>query len=259
MIDGIYISAAGALIEQARHDITANNVANVNTIGFKKQMALLDLRRPEAVVQSFGTGQWCAGGGLFINRTVTDFSEGPIERTNNPLDLAVNGQGFFAVSNGEEPLYTRAGDFAMDADGYLTTAGGEYRVLDENGKFINISGGVVEVGRDGHIYVSNGREVEERGVLGLFTFDEIEQGGPELSKAVEHIGQNLYRYHGNGLQRADGRVAQGCREQSTVNAVEEMVKMIEGFRAYEANMMALRSQDSTLQRAVTQVGKITTQ
>ena len=79
MIDGIYISAAGALIQQARHDIAANNVANVNTAGFKKQLALLESRPPEALIQGLRSGDWSAGGGLFIDRTVTDFTEG-VER-----------------------------------------------------------------------------------------------------------------------------------------------------------------------------------
>jgi flagellar hook-basal body protein len=117
MIDGIYISAAGALMQQTRHDITANNVANVNTVGFKKQIALLESRPPEAIIQGLRTGEWSAGGGLFVDQTVTDFTDGALEHTGNDLDLAINGKGFFAVSDGKNTLYTRAGNFTIDDEG----------------------------------------------------------------------------------------------------------------------------------------------
>ncbi len=259
MIDGIFISAAGALIQQARHDIAANNVANVNTVGFKRQLALLESRPPEALIQGLRAGDWSAGGGLFFCRTVTDFAEGTLEHTGNPLDVAVKGKGFFAVSDGENTFYSRAGNFSIDPDGFLVTANGRYRVLSDAGQPIIVRGGDVEISRDGAVSVSRGDTVEERGVIGLVTFDEVEAGGPDVSKVFEHVGESLYRYHGKLAREGEGVIAQGFLEQSTVNIVEELVNMIKGFRAYEANMMALRNQDATLQRSVTQVGRVAQQ
>ncbi|MFH1550879.1 MAG: flagellar hook-basal body protein [Planctomycetota bacterium] len=259
MIDGIFISAAGALIQQARHDIAANNVANVNTVGFKKQLALLESRPPEALIQGLRSGDWSAGGGLFFGQTVTDFAEGALEHTGNSLDVAVKGKGFFAVSDGENTFYTRAGNFSIDPDGFLVTTNGKYRVLNDAGQPINVRGGEVEISRDGSVFVSQGDTVEGRGVIGVVTFDEVEAGGTDVSKVFEHVGESLYRYHGKLAREGEGTIAQGFLEQSTVSVVEELVSMMEGFRAYEANMMALRNQDATLQRAVTQVGKVSQQ
>jgi len=259
MIDGIYLSAAGALIQQTRHDVASNNVANVNTTGFKKQLALYESRPPEAIMRGLRTGDWTASGGALLTRTVTDFSEGAFKQTTNPLDLAVKGEGFFAVNDGKNTLYTRAGNFSIDAEGYLVTANEKYRVLNDAGNPISVRGGEVEINREGFVFVSNGDTAEERGRIGLFTFDEVEAGGLDVSQVFEHAGESLYRYNGENARVAEGQIAQGFLEQSTVSIVEELVNMIKGYRAYEANMMALRNQDSTLQRAVTQVGRVAAQ
>ena len=97
----------------------------------------------------------------------------------------------------------------------------------------------------------------QRGTIALTAFEEIAEGVPELTRYVEHAGENLYKYNGERSRPADGGILQGSIEQSSVSNVEEMVNMIQCFRLYEANMMALRSQDSTLQQAVSRVGRIT--
>ena len=256
MIDGMYISAAGAHIQQVRHDVISNNVANVDTVGFKRQMALLEARPAEALIRGMRTGKWTAGGGLFIERSLTDFAQGPLEQTDNPLNCAITGEGFFSVTDGANTFYTRAGNFAIDSEGYLSTPDGKYRVTDANGSAIYVEGGTVEIDRAGNVVVSNGNESSQRGTIALTAFEEIAEGSPEMAKYVEHVGENLYKYNGERSRPAGGGILQGSLEQSSVSNVEEMVNMIQCFRIYEANMMALRSQDTTLQQAVSKVGRI---
>jgi flagellar basal-body rod protein FlgG len=133
-------------------------------------------------------------------------------------------------------------------------------VLGEGGEAIRVDGGRVEISRDGSVFVSDDYGISRRGIIGVHTFEESAAGNAALSKALSHAGENLFQYHGAGVGGADeSQVAQGFLEQSTVNVVEELVNMMKGFRAYEANMMALRNQDATLQRAVSQVGRISPQ
>src|ERR1700693_5408410 len=111
---GLYISAEGAQVQTRRLDIIANNIANVDTVGFKRDLAVMQSRYSEAIERGTaypGSGSINdIGGGVQFHQTVTDFSPGPLRKTGNPSDAALQGEGFFVVSKGQEHLLTRAGD-----------------------------------------------------------------------------------------------------------------------------------------------------
>ena len=118
---GLYLSAEGAQAQNRRMEVVANNLANVDTVGFKRQLACFQARFTEAAEQGIelpGDGGLAdLGGGVMLHDAQTDFSVGPLKHTRLPTDLAINGDGFFAVQKGKDVLLTRAGNFALDPRG----------------------------------------------------------------------------------------------------------------------------------------------
>ena len=129
---GLYISAEGAQAQSRRLEVIANNIANVDTVGFKRDLAVMQSRYAEADqrgIASPGDGSLNdIGGGVQFHQTVTDFSPGPLRKTGNPTDVALQGDGFFVVEKGQDRMLTRAGNFRLTADGKLVTQQG-YSVL----------------------------------------------------------------------------------------------------------------------------------
>ena len=129
---GLYISAEGANVQTRRQDVIANNLANVDTVGFKKDLAVFQARYAEGIEQGLVPADAETieneGGGVMTVETVTDFSGAPLKRTGRPLDMAVRGDGFFAVQKDGETFLTRAGDFRLTEQGTLVTQQG-YPVL----------------------------------------------------------------------------------------------------------------------------------
>ena len=182
-------------------------------------------------------------GGSLLGSVRTDFAQGALKETGLPTDLALEGEGFFAVRRaGGEIMYTRAGNLAVDAQGRLATSGGDL-VLGEDGGEIRVEGTGFAVDADGRVSVNG----EPRGRLMLAAFDD--------PGALVKAGEGLFR--GQGARAAEGvAVRQGYLEASNVDAVEQMVSMIECFRAYESSQRLLQAQDRTLQRLIEQVGKV---
>ena len=185
-------------------------------------------------------------GGTFVAPTYTSFAQGSLETTNRPLDLAIRGQGFFQVLDGQEVLYTRDGRFTSDLQGRLVTTGGK-TVLGAGGTPIQVdrespepitvsSTGVVKQGEN------------EVGRLALVSFDDL-QG---LTKA----GAGLFKAHGQVPRPADGQIAAGHLENSTVDPVAGLAQMIQTQRAYQLNATMISLQDGMLSRAVNDLGKV---
>ncbi len=240
MIYGLYLSAAGALMESARHSVISNNLANVNTTGFREDLAVVRARDAEALedrsAAPYATPMDLVGGGAILSETYTKAAQGAIHSTGNPFDFAIEGEGFFAVTNGDGVSYTRAGEFVRDTSGRLATADGKHFLADESGKPITIPlEGEVSVGRDGTISV-NGAPAAK---IDLFRFDN--------PRALVKTGANLYRsVGGEGTTQGAGRVVQGSLEASTVSPAAELARMIMASRGYELNMQLIRMQDQTL-------------
>ena len=261
MIEGLYISASGMLPKSAQQETVANNLANLEVPGFKRGN-LFSREMQEARKRLSGDyPEWR------INRLEgawTDFEQGKLRQTNNMFNVAINGKGFFAVQTPEGVQYTRNGNFAKSNDGTLVTPLG-YPVLDEGGNPISIpdsfsapiieAGGILK-GRDellgidqtlGRLQIVDFPELYDRDLRAQTPFQ------PVLSKGKDgyYIAQP-----GSQQQEAQGyELAQGFLENSNVEAVLEMVRMIDVFRGYEADQRAIQVQDQTLERAVNDVGR----
>jgi len=214
-------------------DVIANNLANLNTTGFKGESVQFEefLSSP-ARVDSFPIGHRRVS---FVQdrSTMTDHSQGPVEMTGSPLDVAINGEGYLVVETPNGERYTRNGSLARNATGELVTSEG-YRVRGANGPIqfdpndVNIA-----IARDGTISALNGNQIAERGKLQIMRFDRPQN----LSKE----GLSLYKA-GNMQPQAAGEktsVIQGAVEKSNVKPILEMGRMIEVMRSYTslANMM----------------------
>lgn len=247
---GIYLNAAGSLASETRIDVLANNLANVDTPGFKRGFAVFQERPTEAYeVPRFDPAQDPVldrlGGGLFVHEVTYDKTLGMVQQTGNSLDMALQGDGWFTVQVGDEQLFTRAGNFGLTPDRFLVTADGRGKVLDDKGQPIQIPSDGVTVGSDGQI--SSG----DTPVAKLLIQGKVNH------RMYQPVGDNLFRFHGEGQPEAsNAQVMQGNLERSTVQPVQEMVAMIRTFRAYESNQRMITQQDQALGRAVNDVGRV---
>lgn len=235
---GLYLSAEGAHAQSTRLEVIAHNLANVDTIGFKRQLAVFQARYAEAIQQGLispGSGSIDdVGGGIMVRQTKSDYSPGPLKRTEIPTDVAIKGEGFFVVQKGDETLLTRAGNFAITSRGQLTTQQG-YAVLDDTGAPVVI--------RDTQWQISDSGAVRQpSGVQNLALVKPASLG--ELVR----VGENLFRplSEPQPIPLADRRVAAGHLEMSTVRPTTEMTAMVQTARALEANLNMMKVQDHML-------------
>ncbi|WP_378951013.1 flagellar basal-body rod protein FlgF [Pelosinus sp. sgz500959] len=247
MIRGLYTGASGMLAESMRTDVISNNLANANTAGFKKDVAVMKdfasmlITRINDGAEAPVIGS--LGVGAEVDEVATIHSMGPVRTTGNDFDLAIEGKGFFAVETPRGIRYTRNGTFAKNARNQLVTQDGD-RVLGENGP-ITITGGKMAVDNEGRISVDN----QLVGKLQILEFDNEKQ----LTKE----GASLYSATPTqqGKASASG-VRQGFLEMSNVNVISEMVNLISNYRAYEVNGKVVQSNDQLLDKAVNEVGKL---
>lgn len=247
MLRGIYVAATGMLNEERRLDVIANNIANADTTGFKRSvtvnesMASLLLRRLGDGPAAPAIGTLGLGVAQADARPV--FTQGGFRFTGRDLDLALAGDGFFAVETAGGVRYTRDGAFSVSADGYVVTADGN-RVLGATGP--------LQVGTAGKVTISESGEVAVdgavKGRLRLAAFPP----GTDLRRE----GDNRFRVADGTAERpATAGVRAGYLEQANVQPVREMVEMISVMRAYEANQRAVKAHDETLGQAVTEIAR----
>lgn len=252
----LYTAASGMNAQQANIDNVANNLANVNTVGFKKsRVDFEDLVYQQVKAPGTPTSQEAeaalgleSGLGTRAVATVRNFSVGNLRSTSSPLDLAVEGSGFFQISlPGGETGYTRAGSLHLNAEGQLVTSDGlalEPQIsIPANAQSISIS-------KDGIVSVSlpNQQAPQQVGTLELAMFQNpagLQARGGNIFVATSASGDPV-----TGVPGTDGMgtIAQGFLEESNVSVVEEMVQMILGQRAYEANSRVIRAADEMLQQ-----------
>lgn len=254
MIRGWYIGASGMNAQQNRLDAISNNLANVDTAGYKKDITVsksfseLLLRRTNLDgVYETPTGSADAspvigklGLGVETNENYTDFSQGSFRETSQNTDVAFSGKGFFAVETPMGERYTRDGNFLIGKEGLLLTKDG-FPVLGENG-YIHVDNDKFTVNEDGMIYSEDTNELIDR--FKVVRFDN--------ERYLNKVGQNLFSSNdiSGDAHIAEGnerpRFIQGYMETSNVNVVNEMVQMIEVNRAYEANQKTITSEDSMM-------------
>jgi flagellar basal-body rod protein FlgG len=256
MLRSLYTAATGMEAQQLRMDVISNNLANASTTGFKKTRAefedlLSDTIKGAGAAGPRGGGDPAplqVGLGVRAGSTTRSFSQGDALTTNNPLDLAIQGNGFFKIqqANGDA-AYTRAGNFRVDATGRIVTQHGE---LVEPGITIPPDATQVTIAADGTVSVVQPGKTDPAslGQLELDTFTN--------PAGLNDIGNNLYTPSagsGDAVQakpgeQGAGTVAQGMLEGANVKAVEEMIDMIACQRAYELNSKIISTADQMLQR-----------
>lgn len=261
MVRGLYTAWSGMVNEQKRLDVISNNMANSNTIGYKKQNVTSQSFDDEFAVRINDnnrdtTSKYPIGYmnlGVKIGETYHDFSQGSLRETGNTYDLALSGDGFFTIQTTNKQgvtttKYTRDGSFTVNTEGYLVTKDGDY-VLDTNGERIQIPGAQtaqnVAIDQNGNILVDG----QQTATLGIAAF--------ENPQALLLYGENMYdATDAAGLQASTATVNQGYLEMSNTNVIEEMVDMITITRAYEAGQKMVQTVDGSLQKAVNEIGKV---
>lgn len=242
----VYQILSAAMGHEQRVGQIANNLANVNTVGFKRDDATFEdylkavqsdpNQTPAAAVQSTGASTWP----LLMNG-YSDYSQGPMRQTNSSLDVAIEGEGFFQVEveGRDERFFTRAGNFALNAERELVTPSG-HRVLDENGRAIQLDAGIEELVINAEGVIRQGQT--EVGRLGVFRFENQSQ----LAK----FGDSLFAAPaGVEAETMDNpTVRQGMLEYSNVRPIEEMVRMIDMQRVTETHQRVIQTIDQMTAR-----------
>lgn len=240
MIRGFYTARSGLISQQRYIDIHANNIANIQTTGFKKSrpvfadLVYTELNGDYPVDVNIRIGN---GSGIAASRRSQ--ANGIVEQTGRKLDLAIGGNGYFAIDNGEaEPLYTRDGSFQRiwdNGQSYLGTASGGF-VLDQSGSRILLPESDDEFVVTGNGYILINSVPVQR--IAIMDFDNPE--------ALEETGGNLYRRTGNSglsFQSNNAVIYQGHLEDSNVNLIDEITSMIKGQRAFQLNAKIIQTAD----------------
>jgi flagellar basal-body rod protein FlgG len=212
------------LFQELRVGTISNNLANINTTGFKRDMITFDEVLNEV-------------------RSTSDFSPGPGRHTGNPLDVTISGAGFFKIQTAEGIRYTRDGSFRLDGNGNMVTQQGD-KVLGQNGT-ITVQDGHVTIDEDGNVLVDN--ETVDKMLVADFQNREL----------LKKEGHSYYTYEGEEAEITLPKnvgIRHGYLEQSNVNPTEEMIQMMEAFRAYESVQKAIQSMDELTNQLIADAG-----
>ena len=249
MLQGLYAAATGMMTVEARQDVIANNIANAATSGFRRQEPVQKgfyevftdtMKRPI----HFNVNS-APGGGVKLVETFTDTQAGGIATTDNPLNVALSGSGFLMVNTPRGERFTRHGAFAIDIEGQLATADG-YKVLGTGGTPIDVGDGTLAIGRDGTVSI-NGEAGEQ---LSITEFED-----PHM---LMREGESLYiaseEARAASAPATQTLVEHRALEMSNVQLPREMIGLILGARAYEANQRVINAIDETVSRVIQDVG-----
>lgn len=241
MIRGLYVAAEGMAARQKAQDAIANNLANLNTTGFKADRPVFETVYERQLYRVQGAQAQPIGplsSGAILRELYTDWQPGALITTGNPLDAAIDGAGFFAIQTPQGVRYTRNGAFQLSADGTLITREGN-PVLGVANQPIRVPPNApVHLGEDGSV-LANGVRV---GQLLIVQGDLLKTPEGDFAGAAQPV--------------PNPRIAAGTLESSNVNMVREMVTMIELIRAYETHQKAILAHDETLGRAINELPKI---
>ena len=258
MLRGLYVAASGMITETRRTDVIANNIANAASSGYKRDEAIHQEFAPmllkrindnqDDAVTSFRGFRLEQGpprvGNLGLGAYTAEIATDHARTTGNMLDLAVSGEGYFAVQTPQGVRYTRDGSFYRQSNGALVTARGQAVLNAQNRPIILPASTEITIGAKGEI-MDGRRRID---TLQFVQFDD--------RRAVLKQGDNLYRpQQGAEPRAATGDIQQGMLENSNVNIASEMVSLINNYRIYEAGSRALVTQDSMTDKTVNEVGR----
>ncbi|QEG42178.1 flagellar hook-basal body protein [Roseimaritima ulvae] len=244
---GVYVSAAGANAQNHRLQVLSNNLANVETPGYRPQQAVLQARFAELIesgeVPPGLGGADDVGGGVTIQAAQTQFAVGPIRQTGNETDFAINdAQSFFVTEQDGEQVLTRAGNFTFDSSGFLTNSSGQ--------NVLNPAGRPIQINPNLPYRVLDGGRIEQAGEEQLLMIAR-----PKSLGDLAHLGGNQFKPLAE-FDLADGTqrpVVSGYLEQSGVKPTTAMMELIEASRAYEANVKMIQNQDHMMGQLTTRL------
>ncbi len=233
MENSLYIAAHHVRGLQKQLTITSENVANINTSGFKRLLADYTTVQPDATVDSkFST----------LNPEYIDSKAGGMTKTDNPLDVAIGGDGYFAIQKDGRTVYTRNGQFVQDQLGNLVTMQG-HQVLSAGLGPLNIPEDAqkITIAGDGTLTAADGRQL---GRIGVFEFTADQQ------RQFVRSGDNTYAAPGVGVASTNATVMQGTLEGSNVNNVTEVVNLTDVTRRYSSSLRMIQNLEELEQRAI---------
>lgn len=256
MLRGLYTSVSSMLTLQSRQSIITNNLANINTTGYKEETLLGksfhevmlsnndNYKNGKANKQTLGSMSF----GVRIDDTFTNYNQGTHVSTDNNMDFAIEGNGFFEVSdNQNNRYYTRNGDFSVDAQGYLITGSGHY-VLGTN----NITGATerINIG-NGNLSVSSGNRIsidgQDRYRFRVVDFQNYEN--------LEKNGDGLYTGT-NPTNATNFNIKQSYLESSNVDSINSVALLMETVKEFEANQKVVQTMDSILHKIANEIGRV---
>lgn len=266
MVKGLYTAYTGMVNEQRRLDILSNNLANSTTTGYKKEGTTSSAFAKKLAIKIKDKSDLLLPRrlgninlGVKIGEVYTDFSQGSFQITDRQSDIAIAGNGFFAIeftdkAGNASVKYTRDGEFTVDAEGYFRTSNGDY-LLNRQAALTGQMGEAARLRVD---------------PLNPYTIDQlgnIHQGGEVIAQVgvvdisdynfISKYGENYYEIlDGAEVVPSDAQIEQGLVEASNVNIIDEMVSMITIQRAYEAGQRVITTEDQTLDWAISQVGRV---
>ncbi|MCA9247283.1 MAG: flagellar basal-body rod protein FlgG [Planctomycetales bacterium] len=257
-VQTLYTAATGMESLETKLDVIANNLANVNTIGFKRDRANFEdlfYRHEQLPGKTDSAGQLTPTGiaiglGSRVSSTQTDFDQGAFQASQNELDIAIEGDGFFQVDDPSgETMYTRAGNFSINANGALVMGSAQTgRLIQPNITFPPDTTGV-SISAEGIV------EIQQAGSSTLTQLGQIQLAHFVNPQGLEKVGENLYRETaasgsaviGNPGTVGIGVLRQGAIESSNVEPVQELIDLITTQRAFELNSQAVQAGDQILQ------------
>jgi len=235
MISSMNLSPSGALRQDRRFQMISQNLSNVQTVGYKKDVSLFSTLFNQAHERLSDDQQ---------ERSFISFQQGAIEKTGNDFDLAIEGDGFFKVMTPNGIRYTRAGNFKLDKEQRLVQTDG-FPLLGKAGE-IRVTGKEMVIDKDGSVKLNG----EEAGRIALVTFADPTRLNKE--------GKNLFVPAAPGEEKeAEGpSILQGYLEQSNVNSIEEMIKLVDALRTYESCLKVIQSRDELNGKVVNELGRV---
>jgi flagellar basal-body rod protein FlgF/flagellar basal-body rod protein FlgG len=248
MVSGKYSALSGAIAREQAISNVSNNLANISTTGYRRSQVSF-----EAILR--GEQQTQAAKGINysrIRRNFSDFSAGPLRTTEDPLNFAIQGDGFFKLQGANGPLYTRRGDFIINATGLLTTSTNQ-PVLDEGNGQITIPDtdtSRIAVGDDGTIFLLGQQGARtEIGKLAVVNIDDKQK--------LKRESDTAFSLESGGTEQpvVNARVIQGSLEQANINMSSELTQMIDNFRTFETYHKVLKSY-STIGEAQDELGTL---
>jgi len=240
----LYVAASGMIARVGVLEVFSNNVANVATPGFKADTNVYStfnrhLEKSSNLQNSSAINDEVKYDGAYV-----DYSQGTIKTTNNPLDVAIEGEGFFALTKGNNEFYTRAGNFGLDANGDLVTFDG-YKVMGESG-VINISSEDILINGSGEVY-ADGKLVDK---IAIYSFNNMRS----LGKVGDNKFENKDTVNNKPVLVEKPIIFQGAIEQPNYNIIKGMAELVTNLRMYETCQKNVRLIDELNSKVINQIG-----